>query len=404
MKPKNTVRRLLLCIFLVFLYNIRFSEQTQQQHNNIDFLFQRRIQEQQQDVVHLCGTESPSRETMQEIETQFQEYIQILESSNQTTQEENNTTITIPVVVTILEHRSIPNSFIENHEIERQIETLNNAFAGTPGLLYPYDCAGDLLDEQYTHTGIQFELQNIHHRTVCDTNSVNNLQKDSEIEFEMKERYRQGDCSTLNIYITNLSGFLGWASFPSQCNENNMGNDGVMIHRDTLPSGDRVNYNEGDILVHQVGHWLGLYHTFEHQQQLTNDGDACDEQGDSVHDTPPTLIPTIGCPAQKDTCGSDNLPDPIHNYMDFSDNCCMYQFTEGQAQRMRYFYDYRVNNIPTTIYSEITTASVLEHDSDTQKTGPHDVGFCHPFCRGDFLFSSTTACMLPLCSHCEMCI
>lgn len=78
-------------------------------------------------------------------------------------------------------------------------------------------------------------------------------------------------------------------------------------------------------LYPQVGHWLGLYHTFQ---------DGCSEPGDYVSDTPQEEAPTFGCPTNKATCNA-NVQDPISNYMDYSDDACMNRFTNGQTSRMQ---------------------------------------------------------------------
>jgi PKD repeat protein len=90
----------------------------------------------------------------------------------------------------------------------------------------------------------------------------------------------------------------------------------------------------GKILVHEVGHYLGLYHTFQGGCAGMSAAN-CAAQGDKVCDTPPVAVPNSGCPASMNSCAeSPNLPDDIHNYMDYVNETCMTGFTPGQETRM----------------------------------------------------------------------
>jgi hypothetical protein len=90
-----------------------------------------------------------------------------------------------------------------------------------------------------------------------------------------------------------------------------------------------------------VGHWLGLLHVFESQT-----GKACDpnDKNDYIADTPQLANITYGtfearCPSDDtDTCPLLPGNDPIHNYMDYSDDSCTNQFTKGQIDRMYYVW------------------------------------------------------------------
>jgi PKD repeat protein len=206
--------------------------------------------------------------------------------------------VTIPVAVHVI-RMDDGNCDVSDAQIASSIQVLNDAYAGY---------------------GFQF--------TLASTDRVNNTKWStarygSRQALTMKTSTAVNTASTFNVWFANIGGgLLGYATFPDMYPEDDP-QHGVVALYSSVPGGTAYPYNEGDTLTHEAGHYLGLYHTFQ---------GGC-TGGDYVADTEPEAEPAYGCPEGRDTCAGGDV-DPIHNFMDYVDDYCMWEFTNGQATRM----------------------------------------------------------------------
>ena len=171
---------------------------------------------------------------------------------------------------------------------------------------------------------------------------------DSQDQTDMKTALRVGDASTLNVYLNRPTGstsgtLLGYAVFPWSY-QRNPNDDGIVLHDEVLPGGLFTRFQEGKTLIHEVGHWLGLFHTFQPDLgffqnvnfilYLLRIRNGCNTAGDDVKDTPRSRSPNAGCPVGADTCKLRRGLDPINNFMEYTDDACRTEFTAGQSERM----------------------------------------------------------------------
>jgi hypothetical protein len=185
-------------------------------------------------------------------------------------------------------------------QIQAQIDVLNVAFQGTPFQFY-------LAHVDWTKNNQWF--------TGCYSAST---------EYEMKAALAVDVAHTLNLYTCKpQQNILGYAYYPWTFPEDDF-RHGIVVLYSSLPGGSAEPYNEGDTASHEVGHYVGLYHTFE---------GGCEDPGDYVADTPAEASPAYYCPEGRDSCPAAGV-DPIHNFMDYTDDPCMTEFTAGQATRM----------------------------------------------------------------------
>ena len=247
-----------------------------------------------------CGTKQASDEEIALIESAIKG-------------KKGKSSVTIPVWVHVINQGAgFANGDLSDTMIRNQISVLNESNNGRTG---------------GANTGFSFELVGVTRTTNATwfTQLVTNL----NVELEAKTALRRGGNNTLNIYTVDGGPYLGFAYFPSILTNSTYAIlDGVVLDWRSLPGGSFAIYSEGDTATHEVGHWLALYHTFDGK---------CGVKGDYVADTPAEFSPAFNCPVGRDSCIGASSPglDPIFNFMDYTQDSCMFEFTNGQVARMQ---------------------------------------------------------------------
>lgn len=245
---------------------------------------------------HRCATVHPDRDQMDCIEKEVGKFLE------EHPEARFESAKTVNVFFHVITNGSQGN--LTTQDLDRQISVLNQDYA-------PWGYTFTRVGQDYTSNATWYTMG-----------------YGTTAESQAKTALVRSPTTQLNFYTANLGGgLLGWATFPSSlASKPNM--DGVVILYSSLPGGSAVPYNLGRTATHEIGHWLGLYHTFQ---------GGCTKNNDYVADTPADKAATFGCPSgTQDTCTGRNYPgvDPIHNYMDYTDDACMWELTSGQASRI----------------------------------------------------------------------
>lgn len=154
----------------------------------------------------------------------------------------------------------------------------------------------------------------------------------------------------VNFFIQSNTGLLGYSPLGGEGN-----GDGVVIDANAFGSGTGCGsispsspYNLGRTLTHELGHYLNLDHIWA--------SSGCGNT-DDVNDTPNQNSENYGCPTVPvNSCGSNDLS---MNYMDYTNDACMYMFTAGQSSRMENWVIANLANVVSNASQVISGGSVI---------------------------------------------
>ena len=205
------------------------------------------------------------------------------------------------------------NGKIGKKVLEKQIDILNEGFSGKYS-------KKNMIDSQFKFRigSIQY-VNNKTYYNYCDAYGT-----------EMASLYGKNNDLNINIMVCNSMNYLGWAYFPWYWEEK-VPLYSVFIHTLSLPGSELIFYNLGKTIIHEIGHFFGLLHTFSEKDECVD--------SDYVLDTPTEKSPNWYCDESRDSCPDQEGKDPITNFMDYSLDGCKYEFTNGQINRMRYMID-----------------------------------------------------------------
>ena len=243
-----------------------------------------------------CGTQSPTASQVEAIDTHVR---RMLSQSGLDAKGDNRVAVSVHVIYEKKDGK------LRKATIKKQIKVLNHAYAGQ-GFKFK------LKDVSYTRDSSWF--------TGCDQQSIHR---------KMTKALARRPEKRLNIYSCQpQGGVLGFAFLPGTSISGTFRDSVVLLHS-AFPGGGAVPYDEGDTAVHEVGHYLGLLHTFAPEPN------GCRSPGDRVADTPSERTPDYLCSPRRDSCPQDNGTDLTQNFMDYGYDSCVLEFSAGQSLRMR---------------------------------------------------------------------
>src|SRR5690554_340111 len=296
-----------------------------------------------QDSIKKCGAHIEEAKLWKENPELEAAYMQLQQKSttNATYNKKSNQTYVIPIVFHVIHEYGVEN--ISDEQIYRQVEILNEDFrklnADTADIVTEFK-------EIATDANIEFRLATVDPFGQCTNGITRHYSSETMIgdDFSKFSQWPRG--RYLNVWTVKSmeGGVAGYAFFPSSVEGMNRFRDGIIIRHNYIGDiGTSSTYNSR-ALTHEIGHYLGLSHTWGPTNNPGLPGNCAADDG--IKDTPNTMGWT-SCDLAGKTC--DTLLDNVQNFMEYS--YCSNMYTKGQVDYMHNILELNVSQ-RSSLWSE----------------------------------------------------
>lgn len=322
-----------------------------------------------QETHFTCGSHAQMKKLYAENPGLEEDYKKLLNryKENRVINGKSTTVRVIPIVFHIVHEYGVEN--VSDQQIQDQMVILNEDYrklnADTNIVIAPFD---SIIGDAY----IEFRLATLDPWGNC-TNGIEHIYNHNTNQGDDYSKLSQWDRDKyLNVWLTKTigsAGVAGYAYYPTGVTGTGFFRDGIIILHDYVGSIGTGSPGRSRALTHEIGHWLGLAHTWG------NDNDpgssASCGQDDGIRDTP-NCIGMTSCNLSMNSCddtqtldsywGAFDPVDNAQNYMDYS--YCSVMFTKGQTEFMNNVLDQE-----TSGRSNLFTAANLA-ETGTSTTTP----------------------------------